>query len=200
MRRSRAVVESCADGSATIRRHPVWKRRQRTLADLTAAHSHHLLGRDDLLVQPAVGTVNAFPAALSWVGHSVDAVEFRTRHHGADGAAASARTYTLAALVDRHNSARLVHIAVGVQTAVAKTGGTTFRERVELQTVRLVATVLDETSHATAVLGTTARCAGVRLEAISRRVGLLLVHTQLASFARFVWHVTADQHHGTSNN
>lgn len=178
----------------------MWERRERTLANLTAAHSHHLLGRDDLLAQPTVGTVNAFPAALSGVGDSVDAVKFGTRHLGADGAATSARTHTLAALADRHNGARLVHLAVGVQTAVAETGGAAFRGRVELQTVRLVATVLDGAAHAPAVVGTAARHAGVRLEEQSPFVRLLIVHTQSASSVRCLGAVTADHHHGTNND
>lgn len=55
-------------------------------------------------------TVDTFLATLSGIGDSVDTVKSWTRHHGADSPSASARTHTLAALVNRHDGVRLVYL------------------------------------------------------------------------------------------
>ena len=64
----------------------------------------------DTLSSNVTPTVDTLPAALAGVGDSVHTVQLGTRHVGADGAAAADRTHALAALVDGHHGAWLVHL------------------------------------------------------------------------------------------
>lgn len=86
-----------------------------------------------------------------------------------------------------------------MQTAVAQTGGAALGELGELQTVGLLATVLDGAAHAAAAFGTATCLAGVRLETATRSVQLLLILAH-ASVAGSLGAVTADQHHDTSDH